>query len=180
MLLCLIIGGGKVKKLVLFLAVVGLIGMGTGIAKETTKKVSNVSTSKTGIGFNSQLSYRSISSLSIRHWVSSNTGIEGLLGFSLGDDTIFDVGAKFLMSLKKEQNLTVYSYGLAGIESFDVNGQNDTSLTIGAGFGIEFFLNGLSNLGFGTEFGLGFSDANGKNQFGTSAGWLSSVGIRYY
>ncbi|OGS44506.1 MAG: hypothetical protein A2539_01235 [Elusimicrobia bacterium RIFOXYD2_FULL_34_15] len=171
------------KKSILITVLVGLISVclvSSGDAKDTAKRIMEKGPSRTGIGFNNQLSNLGITSLSIRHWATRNTGFEGLIGFSLGDNTIFDIGAKLLMVLKKEDNLSVYSYGLAGIESFDVNSQNDTSLTLGAGFGIEFFLTGLSNLGFGTELGLSFSNANNRSQFGTSSGFISSVGIRYY
>ena len=136
---------------------------------------------KTGVGFNSQLSGLGVDSLSVRYWFSKKMAVEGLLGFSLGDDTIFNVGGKFLTVLKEEQNLNIYSFGVAGIESYDPDlGKSDTALTLGGGFGVEFFFSDFPNLGFATEVGLNFTDINDTSQFGTTAGWLSAVGIRYY
>lgn len=136
---------------------------------------------KTGVGFNSQLSGHGIDSLSIRRWISKKTAVEGLLGFTLGDDVIFDAGGKILTVLKEEENLNIYGFGMAGMESYNPDvGDSDTAVTAGAGLGAEFFMSGLPNLGFGAEIGFGFNNADDKSQFGTSAGWLSSVGIRYY
>ena len=136
---------------------------------------------KTGIGFNSQLSGLGVDSLSVRYWFSKKMAVEGLLGFSLGDDTIFNIGGKFLTVLKEEKNLNLYGFGIIGIESYDPDfGKSDTALTLGGGFGAEFFFSDFPNLGFGAEVGLGFNNANDKSRFGTAAGWLSAVGIRYY
>ncbi|MFA5780197.1 MAG: hypothetical protein WC947_08665 [Elusimicrobiota bacterium] len=147
---------------------------------------------KTGVGFNSQLSGFDVDSLSVRHWFSKKMAVEGLLGFSLGDDTIFNVGGKFLTVLKEEKNLNLYGFGIIGIESYQtettasINNvtvtlkSDDTSFSAGGGFGVEFFFSDFPNLGFAAEMGLNFTDINDKSQFGTAAGWLSAVGIRYY
>lgn len=153
-------------------------------AKDLSKKI--------GVGFNSQLSGHGLDSLSVRWWMSKKTAVEGLLGFTLGDDVIFDMGGKLLTVLKEEENLSIYGFAMAGVESYNADeylvgtvtpvwvDPDDTAITIGAGVGAEFFMSGLPNLGFGAEIGFGFNNANDKSQFGTSAGWLSSVGIRYY
>ncbi|MFH0948717.1 MAG: hypothetical protein V1833_06975 [Elusimicrobiota bacterium] len=130
---------------------------------------------KIGVGFNSQLSGNGVDSLSVRYWFSKKMAVEGLLGFSLGNDTIFDVGGKFLTILKEENNLNLYGFGIMGIESY-----HDTSFSVGGGVGVELFFSDFPNLGFGTEIGLGFSNANDTSQFGTKADWLSAVGVRYY
>ncbi|MFH1541198.1 MAG: hypothetical protein ABID79_05045 [Elusimicrobiota bacterium] len=141
---------------------------------------------KTGIGFNSQLSDFSVNSFSIRYWFSQTMAIEGLLGFSLGDDTVFDIGGKFLTILKEEKNLNLYGFIMLGLESYQTtNNQNnqksdDTSFLGGGGFGVEFFFSDFPNLGFAGEVGLDFTSTTDKSQFGTTAGWLSAVGIRYY
>ncbi|HAX61776.1 MAG TPA: hypothetical protein DCX95_04340 [Elusimicrobia bacterium] len=136
---------------------------------------------KTGVGFNSQLSGLGVDSLSVRYWFSKKMAVEGLLGFSLGDDTIFNVGGKFLTVVKEEKNLNLYGFGIAGIESYNPDlGESDTALTLGGGFGAEFFFSDFPNLGLAAEVGLNFTDINDNSQFGTAAGWLSAVGIRYY
>ncbi|PIU83090.1 MAG: hypothetical protein COS68_05980 [Elusimicrobia bacterium CG06_land_8_20_14_3_00_38_11] len=154
-----------------FFAVLCIVGLASSFSfgRDVSKK--------TGVGFNSQLSGFGVDSLSVRWWFSKKMAAEGLLGFSLGDDTIFNVGGKFLTVIKEEKNLNIYGFGIIGIESHQ---SDDTSFSVGGGFGTEFFFSDFPNLGFGAEIGLGFSNANNKNQFGTSAGWLSAVGIRYY
>jgi len=160
------------KKLVAVVCFVGLVS-GIVFGRDLSKK--------TGVGFNSQLSGLGVDSLSVRHWFSKKIAAEGLLGFSMGDDTIFNVGGKFLTVLKEEKNLNLYGFGIVGIESYDPDlGEGDTALTLGGGFGAEFFFSDFPNLGFGAEVGLGFNNANDISRFGTAAGWLSAVGIRYY
>lgn len=160
------------KKLIAVACFVGLVS-GIVFAKDLSKK--------TGVGFNSQLSGLGVDSLSVRYWFSKKMAVEGLLGFSMGDDTIFNIGGKFLTVVKEEKNLNLYGFGIAGIESYDPDkGDSDTALTLGGGFGVEFFFSDFPNLGFAAEVGLNFTDINKTSQFGTSAGWLSAVGIRYY
>ncbi|MDD5688374.1 MAG: hypothetical protein PHE88_11160 [Elusimicrobia bacterium] len=182
------------KKLVLIIGIAGFLGLGIidfssaieplrkTVIKESPKRTltADVPSKRTGIGFNSQLSNLGVDSLSIRYWTTKKVAIEALLGFSLGDNTIFNIGGKFLTVLKAEQNLNLYGFGIIGIENYDLGYASDTSFMAGGGFGVEFFLSGLDNLGFGTELGLIYKNINDNNQFGTSSGWLSSVGIRYY
>lgn len=160
------------------LAIVCFVGLVSGIifGRDLSKK--------TGVGFNSQLSGLNVDSLSVRHWFSKKTAAEGLLGFSMGDNTIFNLGGKFLTVIKEEKNLNLYGFGIIGVESYEIETGNvktdDSSLTVGGGFGSEFFFSDFPNLGFSAEIGINFNDNGDKSQFGTSAGWLSAVGIRYY
>lgn len=149
-----------------------------------------------GLGFNSQLSGRTrievngntyaapqITSLALRYWADSKIGFEGILGFGFGDDTkIFDLGGKFLYTIKKEANMRVYGVGLLGIENASIkiagSDHSETAFTIAGGLGTEFFLNGLPNLGFGIEMGVGYNSSS--KTFGTEASWLNNVGVRYY
>ncbi|MHB9155278.1 MAG: hypothetical protein ACYC5N_06235 [Endomicrobiales bacterium] len=138
-----------------------------------------------GVGFNSQLSRRGLESLALRAWLSDTLGIEGILGFAFGDgESFFDLGGKVLGVIRKEQNLSLYGFGLLGIENSSIKNPvtgdtaSETSVAFGGGLGVEFFLQGLPNLGFGTEIGLGYN--SGSKQFGTLADWITSVGMRYY
>jgi hypothetical protein len=140
------------------------------------------SDTRTGLGFNTQLTGNSgvaVNSLSLRFWTSENFGLEPILGFYFGDNiTFFDLGFKFLSSIKKEENLRCYWYGLLGLENWKIGSQSDTDMTIAGGLGVEFFLQGLPNLGFGAEIGAGYN--SGAKAFSTTAGLVSSVGMRYY
>jgi hypothetical protein len=167
------------KKLLTLACLISLV-TGVAFAKEAPKKASASSgESRIGLGFNTQLSNFGVSSLSLRYWGSDNLGFEGLFGFSFGDNTRFlDLGGKILALFKKEQNMDLYGFGLLGIENYKIGDTSDTNLTIGGGVGVEFFLPGLPNLGFGTELGLFYN--NGTKVFGTVANWIPQVGMRYY
>jgi hypothetical protein len=135
-----------------------------------------------GLGY-TQIS--GVNSLSLRYWTNDKLGFEGIFGFSLGEnDKIIDIAGKVLPVIKKEQNLTLYGFGVLGIENQSIKSPvtgdtaSDTSVLFGAGVGAEFFLQGLPNLGFGTEIGIAYSGAT--KVFGTYAGYMSSVGVRYY
>lgn len=141
------------------------------------------SNAKTGIGFSSQISDNGISSLALRYWGPGKTGFEGLLGFSFDNDNKFiNIGAKILGIIKKEQNLSYYAFGLLGIENYSIKtlglDESDTTFIGGAGWGVEFFLQGLPNLGFGAELGLQYNSHT--KALSTSSDWLSNLGIRYY
>jgi hypothetical protein len=178
--------GGTMKKIVLSLCCIAALASISSAesSRRTTASERTASSSmqgKFGLGFNNQLSDLGLSSLSLRYWNTNKLGFEGIFGFSLGDNTIIDLGGKVLGVIKKDQNVTVYGFGLIGIESFDIkNGANDTNFTIGGGLGTEFFFPGLPNLGFGAEIGVGIVSINDNTQFGTSSGWIPQVGMRYY
>jgi hypothetical protein len=149
-------------------------------ASSSTSNTNN----RLGLGFNSQLSNVGVDTLSVRYWADDRVGFEGMLGFSLGDNNkYFDLGGKFLFSLKKEQNLNLYGFGLLGIENANRNpvtgeDKSDTALTVAGGLGAEFFLPGLPNLGFSTELGLGYNSTS--KIFDTFGHWIPNAGIHYY
>ena len=188
------------KCLILSLCVVAVCN-GIIFAKETAKKqvtpapASAYSTpdqttdSGTGsneriaLGFNAQLSNNGVNSVAFRHWGPRKNGIEWIVGYSKDDNNNFlDLGAKLLHCIKREQHLMAYSFGLIGIEKYTIKSfpsdLSDTNTTIAGGFGVEFFFQELPNLGLGAEVGFGYN--SGTKQLGTIAGWLPTVGIRYY
>ncbi len=175
------------KKIIL--SVICLFALlGTAIAREPQRKPAPQAAypsaaRNVGIGFNSQFSNVGLNGISLRYWLSDALGIEGVLGFSFGDNVrYFDLGGKILGVLRSEQNLTLYGFGLLGMENREIKiagtTDSDTNIFIGGGLGAEFFLQGIPNLGFGTELGLIY---NGWTEdFGTFASWMPSVGVRYY
>ena len=117
--------------------------------------------------------------LNYRHWESSNIGFEGILGFNKNSNlTTTDLGVKVLDRLKKEQNLTAYCFGMLGVEPYSGTGTSGTNTYLAAGLGAEFFFQGLPNLSVCAEAGLGYSSPN--SQYGNMAGWLPSLGLKYY
>jgi len=147
-----------------------------------------------GLGFNSQISgnvvsvdnnnvaVQSVTSLAVRDWATKYIGYEGMLGFGFGNNTsIIDIGAKILATIKKEQHMRTYGFGLLGFESSSITvggkSYSSTGVTIGAGLGAEFFFTGLPNLGFGVEAGIGY---NSSTEIFSTQGSMTDVGIRYY
>jgi hypothetical protein len=152
-------------------------------ATNTTASSASNATNRIGLGFNTQLTNAGISSVSARYWSDDRLGFEGLFGFAFGNDTRYiDLGGKILLGIKKERNLNLYGFGLLGIENWNIdrngNSTSDTDVTVAGGLGVEFFFEGLPNLGFGTELGLGYN--SGSEIFGTRADWIPAVGMRYY
>lgn len=138
---------------------------------------------RVGLGFNTQLSRFGVDSISLRSWTSDRLGFEGLFGFLLGDNTqCIDLGGKILFGIKTDRILHLYGFGLLGMENWSAKTSgvetHDTDVTVGGGFGVEFFFQGMPDLGFGTEIGLGYN--SGTKQFGTLASWIPTVGMRYY
>lgn len=168
------------KKILLTFTTICIVA-GSLFAKEAPRKYLEQSShaGKIGIGANSQLSAIGLNSLAIRYWPTSRFAMDGLLGFAFGgDNKAFDIGAKFLGVIKAEQNMRLYGAGIIGVENTDINGKSDTAFVIGGGLGVEFFLSGLPNLGFGAEFGVGYDSVT--KTFSTVSTLLQSIGIRYY
>ncbi|OGS09513.1 MAG: hypothetical protein A2386_00985 [Elusimicrobia bacterium RIFOXYB1_FULL_48_9] len=183
------------RKLILITVTTALLA-GVSFAANAPKRqpYQPKSPARIGIGFDSQLSNAGMQSLALRYWLSEDMAAEGFLGFAFGDNKIFDLGGIFISVIKKEQNLNFYALGLIGMENTTTKvtstavtasgitttteDKSETALTVGGGLGIEFFLSGLPNLGFGAEFGVGYNSST--KLFGTIGHWLSSVGIRYY
>jgi hypothetical protein len=147
------------------------------VAVSANTNSSSVSRGDVGIGFHGN-------NLAVRHWIPGSTlGVEGILGFTFGDDyKDIVLAGKLLGTIKKERNLIVYWFGMFGFDNVSIKVNNvtdsDTYVLVNGGLGVEFFIPGISNLGLGTEIGLGY-DGRTK-EFGTFSNWLNTVGIRYY
>lgn len=190
------------RKLIVLMCLAGLT-VGSVSAKEVMRKSSGTTTKTTvttmnstessntriGLGFSQQLSDQNLSSMAARFWVTPSYGFEGLFGFQFGDDRIIDFGGKFLGALRHEQNLTVYGFGLLGIENTEFkntnnepgfnNSESQTMTTFGFGLGVEFFFQGLPNLSFMAETGLGYRNPSSGGSFGTTSSFMD-LGLRYY
>lgn len=190
------------KKFLLAVCAVSLCA-GISLAKEAPKKVAasaqtkktyTYTDTKSAIGYDSQLA---VPAVAYRYWGADKIGFEGLLGYSSGENDKHTVlGGKFLSKIKTEQNLTLYWFGMVGIDNYkttqsvttinpftgaSVTGSeevSDSETTIGAGLGVEFFFQGLPNLSFGAEMGI--ANRNKAKVTAIFADWIPSVGIKYY
>ena len=176
------------KKLLTAVCMVALLA-GISFAKSTPVKKS--------LGYNTQTGQ---DALSYRVWTGKNgIGWEALFGYSIvdlgaGSGTNYVLGGKYLKCIKKEKNLKTYFFGMLALTKTStlstvagplpgttVLGMASTSGTaFGGGLGVEFFLNGLPNLGFGSELTFIIDSTDGAKYTGILAGPATSVGIRYY
>jgi hypothetical protein len=135
-----------------------------------------------GMGFNSQLSPQGVDSLSAKYWINNELCVQGIFGFRYTDDADeMDFGGKVHFKIKDEENLHVDA--IAGVGWAYVNpdqGSSDTATWLSGGMGIEYFFNGLPNLGFSTEIGFTMMDYDDDTAVGTTADTFVGAGIHYY
>ena len=192
-------GEVRAMRKLFVLACLVTLTVGTVSAKEVVRKSSEgyltgntveQAGPRIGIGYSQQLTSHGLTSLAARFWATRSFGYEAIFGFQLGDNTIFDFGGKILGAIKHEQNMTVYGFGILGIENieFKKNSEGNSSdqsitetmTTFGGGFGVEFFFQGLPNLSFNTEIGVEYRNPSKTSGVATFAGQLGEVGMRYY
>ncbi len=139
-------------------------------------------TGNLGVGFNTQLSSRGTDSISVKYWFNNEIGIQTIFGFLSSDDyDEYNLGSKVYFKVKDEKNLHVDLFGGLGFTHVDPNDEDsDTDILLDGGLAIEYFFNGLPNLGFSTNLGVAFSDYDDNNSFGTTADTAISAGIHYY
>ena len=164
----------KSTRITLIAFLIILFITATGYAKDLKGRL--------GIGFNSQLTARSVNSISMKYWLSSNLGFQGTFGFVSSDDyDELDLGGKVLFKIQDEKNLHVDAFGGLGFVNYDPEiGDNDSGLAISGGLAIEYFFSGLPNLGFSSEIGMQLSDINDNSSFKTTADTFITAGIHYY
>jgi len=188
-------------KLVKIIVVCGLILACTSLpALAQTKMKADELYQRIGLGYNQQLSFGILGgasddaflnnqSFSVKYWATPLIGIEGLLGFTTAkyeDDkgTGATIGAKLHVNVIREPSMNVYSGGGVGImpvsTDFNDDSDNNVGFMLQGFFGMEFFFQGLPNLGFDVEIGLEYVDYDEFQQFGTYGGGFGLIGVRYY
>ncbi len=169
-------------KLVYLVTIASMLIASNAMAKDLSQRI--------GAGFNSQIGLsQHLDAASVRYWINKNVGIQGDLAFmnfspnNGASQTSFGIGGKFLYNFIEETNMNLYAG--AGVYFFSQPPYNNTDSTEG-GFsvsalsGIEFFLQGLPNLGFNLELDLGVRYLNGD---GTAVGISAdsiNAGFHYY
>ena len=159
----------------------------TATASPATPKQITAESAKNGgqmaVGYSS-LDYSgdndSIDNLAFRYRINDLLSVEGLLGFSAGDNSnVFGFGGKVFYTLKEYSTFNVYGTGgmILGIVDPE-DGSSMTVFGIMAGVGVEYFI--ARNLSVSSELGLAGSFMEDNNTFGTFGNWVSNLGIRYY
>jgi len=137
-----------------------------------------------GLGYSNQFS--SVSALSARYHLPTRSStvrisVEATAGFSLmmpsSAQTTYNgwfTGARVLYGLVAEDNMTLYAAAGAGFTS----SAGDQAMRLQPALGAEFFLYGLENLGFSTEWGLNLDLAKTTRVDTISGG--PAVAVHYY
>ncbi|MCL4558489.1 MAG: hypothetical protein M1491_07660 [Deltaproteobacteria bacterium] len=170
-------------KLVYAVTITSMLIAPNAMAKDLTQRL--------GVGFNSQMGVtQRLDAASVRYWMDQDMAIQGDLAFlslsPINDSgqTALGIGGKFLYNLVEEENMSLYAGG--GIYVFDQPVDTSTGIRMKAGFsigalgGMEFFFQGLPNLGFNVEIDLGVKHLDGYGTtFGISADSIDA-GVHYY
>jgi hypothetical protein len=153
-----------------------------------------------GVGFNTQLATvfsgpgsiatTTTQALSGKYWFTNDVGVQVLVGFNtwrLDRQTNYDVGtgAKFLYNLIQEENLNFFldaGAGLLFVGHEDDSGRlkNDLGFSVLTGIGIEWFFQGLPNLGFDAEVGVQYSYVGEYTRIGSFGDAFGTFGVHYY
>lgn len=166
-------------KLIYVVTILSIFVASNAMAKDLAQRL--------GLGFNSQIGLAErLDSVSVRYWLNKDMGIQGdfaFLNFSPehgSSRTSSGVGGKFFYNLIEEANMNFYIGG--GLNVFTQPDPVDTETGFGiyALSGIEFFLQGLPNLGFDLELDLGVRYLHDYGTaFGISADSINA-GFHYY
>ncbi len=140
-----------------------------------------------GAGFNSQIGLTNrLDAVSARYWINRDMGVQADFAFlnfapkNGSDQASFGVGGKFLYNFIEETNMNLYAGGGLYVFTQPAPAGTETGFSLGALSGVEFFLQGLPNLGFNLELDLGVKYLN---QYGTAFGFEAdsiNAGFHYY
>lgn len=130
-------------------------------------------------------------SWSVKYGLSSNTNLQFLLGFGLGDvaDTSYSFGARFLYDLIENENSDFYAgLGLnytGGDGHTNAGGDPDGTLNVQIPLGFAFSLANVPAVEFSAEMGLtmNYPIGSGAWTLGTNGGGTGTVftaGAHYY
>ncbi|MGB9735272.1 MAG: hypothetical protein ACP5JP_01095 [bacterium] len=141
-----------------------------------------------GLGFNTQIGQIGLphlDALSVRYWINQDIGIQGDFAFMdfsprhASNEASFGFGGKFLYNVIKETNMNLYAGGGVYVFTQPIP-DTEAGFSLSALSGIEFFFQGLPNLGFNLELDLG---VRYLNDFGTAFGISAdsiNAGFHYY
>ncbi|MDW7708881.1 MAG: hypothetical protein SCH98_00290 [Deferrisomatales bacterium] len=141
-----------------------------------------------GVGFSKGFAPEGsgLSSVAVRYWIDRQLAVEFLGGFRLvdrddgPDERFYNLGGRFLIKFVEEENLHAYGGGGLAWLRERRSGSSDNGVAAEAFAGVEYFFQGLPNLGFTGEVGLGLTDVGDRTTFGTSGESFVNLGMRYY
>lgn len=159
------------KKLavMIFAALLGSVGVH---AKEMNHRL--------GVGPKAPFS-NGVKSMALHYFPNQDYALTGALGIDTQQDqSLFGVQAGIRRILFEEKNMNFFVGGSLGVISQETSGTNQSGFELLALAGGEFFFEGLENLGFNFDFGLGVSSLKNSNRFFTIANSPVTAGLIFY
>ena len=141
----------------------------------SAKELSN----RLGVGFRNTFPFE-LPSLSSIYYPNANYGLVGALGVDTENQNAkFGVQIGIRKIIYRENQLNFFMGASLGMASREVAGQTDSGVILDGLVGTEFFPNGLDNLGFNVETGIGVSNIS-KIRFRTLGDHFLRAGIIFY
>lgn len=133
-----------------------------------------------GVGPKTAFSF-GLPSLSASYYPYQDLGLVGALGIDTDDNNSrFGISAGVRRIIFEEQMMNFYFGGNFAIVSVETMGTNQSGYELSALAGGEFFLQGLENLGFQFEGGVGIVSLKGGSKFITIADMPIKAGVIFY
>lgn len=119
--------------------------------------------------------------LAVHYFPNGDYAVTGALAIRTNQGSSqFGLQGGLRRTLFEERNMNFFVGGNFGIISFEAGGENQSGFELMALAGGEFFLEGLENLGFNFELGVGVTSVKSSNSFSTLARGPAQAGIIFY
>jgi len=159
------------KYLIVLAAV--LVGSFSANAKDMNHRL--------GVGPKHAFSITGLPALAVHYFPNSEYSFTGALGINTEqNNSEFGLQGGVRRILFEEKNMNFFIGGALGVISQETNGTNHSGFELLAGAGGEFFFQGLENLGFNFEMGIGVASLKKSNRFFTMARTPVHAGIIFY
>ncbi len=122
-----------------------------------------------------------LDAIAVHYFPSSDFIVTGALGINTQQGgSMFGMQGGVRRIMFEERNMNFFIGGALGIISQEINSNNRSGFELLATGGGEFFFQGLENLGFNFEVGVGVSSLKNANKFYTIGSTPMSAGIIFY
>lgn len=159
------------KRVLFFVVAVMLAGFGAQ-AKEMNHRL--------GVGPKQPFTITT-PAIAIHYFPNTDYTITGALGIDTSKgSSSFGLQGGIRRILFEERNLNFFVGGAFGVISQESGGDNNSGFELMALSGAEFFFEGLENLGFNFEMGVGVQSLKSSNRFATIAHSPVTAGLIFY
>lgn len=133
-----------------------------------------------GVGYKNQFG-ANIPGIALQYYPGPQLAVSAVVGVDTQEDNSkFGAMVKIHRVVFEEQNLNFYLGAGAGLLSNEVAGVNQSGFELLAYGGVEFFFQGLENLGFSVEFGPAVTSLSSNVRFRTFGDSPLNAGITFY